>query len=165
MVAATLDHVRTEIEAPDRLGALLGAVVSPDWPPGEYDASAMEFFRERLVEGGPAVVGWYGWYAIRNADKDQPAALVGAAGYLGPPDGQGDVEIGYSILPGFRAMGYATEITHALVSHASADPRVRRILAHTRSDNPGSIRVLERCGFRMTGDGSEPRSLRFELAV
>jgi ribosomal-protein-alanine N-acetyltransferase len=165
LLAATLEHVRTEIEAPERLSALLGAAVSPDWPSGEYDADAMEFFRERLEEGGPAVVGWYGWYAIRKADGDVPATLVGSGGYLGPPDEQGRVEVGYSILPAWQAQGYATEITKALVDRALSDSDVRLVLAHTRADNLGSIRVLERCGFAMTGEGSEAGSLRFELAA
>jgi [ribosomal protein S5]-alanine N-acetyltransferase len=164
LVAATLEHVRTEIETPEHLSALLGAAVSPDWPPGEYDADAMGFFRERLEQGGPAVVGWYGWYAIQRADGGLPDALVGAAGYLGPPDEQGRVEIGYSILPAWQAQGYATEITHALVDRALADTAVRLVLAHTQADNHGSIKVLERCGFTRTGEGSEPGSLRFELA-
>lgn len=164
LLAATLEHVRTEIEAPERLSSLLGATVSPDWPPGEYDADAMEFFRERLEQGGPAVVGWYGWYAIRREDGDVPATLVGAAGYLGPSDDQGRVEIGYSILPAWQAQGYATEITEALVSRALADIDVRVVLAHTQEHNHASIRVLQRCGFVLEGEGSEPGSLRFELA-
>jgi [ribosomal protein S5]-alanine N-acetyltransferase len=162
LVAATLEHVLTEIEAPERLSSLLGATVSPDWPPGEYDAAAMEFFRERLEQGGPAVVGWYGWYAIQRADGGLPAALVGAAGYLGPPDDQGRVEIGYSILPAWQAQGYATEITKALVDRALATG-VRLVLSHTQANNHGSIKVLERCGFARTGEGSEPGSLRFEF--
>jgi RimJ/RimL family protein N-acetyltransferase len=109
-------------------------------------------------------VGWYGWYAIQSADDGLPAALVGAAGYLGPPDEQGQVEIGYSILPAWQAQGYATEITRALVDRALADADVRLVLAHTQADNHGSIKVLERCGFTRTGEGSEPGSLRFELA-
>lgn len=165
LVAATLDHVRTEIEAPERLEALIGASVSPDWPPGEYDASAMEFFRDRLEQGGPDVVGWYGWYAIRRPDGDRPVTLIGAAGYLGPPDDQGRVEIGYSLLPAWRGQGYATEITQALASRALSNPGVRLIVAHTQAENHASARVLERCGFTPAGEGSEPGSLRFELTA
>jgi RimJ/RimL family protein N-acetyltransferase len=163
LIAATLNHVRMELEAPERLATLLGATVPPDWPPGEYDASAMEFFRGRLEQGGPAVVGWYGWYAIRKADGERPATLVGSAGYLGPPDDQGQVEVGYSILPEWQAQGFATEITQALVAHAFAHPGVSMARAHTHADNHPSIRVLERCGFTLAGEGSEPGSLRFEL--
>lgn len=131
------------------------------WPAGEYDAAAMEFFRDRLEQGGPEVVGWYGWYAVRREEAGSPATLVGSGGYLGPPSPEGEVEIGYSLLPASRGQGYATEITQALVARARADPRVRRVIAHTQQDNQASIRVLERCGFSRTGEGEEPGSLRF----
>src|SRR5215211_3999190 len=61
MIAATLEHVRIELEAPEQLSTLLDAQVSSAWPTGEYDRDAMEFFRARLEEGGTAVEGWYGW--------------------------------------------------------------------------------------------------------
>src|SRR6185503_12468520 len=99
LIASTLAYVRTELESPDQLATLLGAVVSTDWPTGEYDRNAMEFFRGRLEEGGEEVEGWYGWYAVRDADEEGPRALVGAGGYFGPPDAEGTVEVGYSVLP------------------------------------------------------------------
>jgi ribosomal-protein-alanine N-acetyltransferase len=163
LIAATLEHVQTELTAPDRLGNLLGAVVPEGWPAGEYDAAAMKFFRDRLEEGGPEVVGWYGWYAVRREEAGSPATLVGSGGYLGLPSPEGEVEIGYSLLPAGRGHGYATEITQALVARAFADPRVRRVIAHTQQDNQASIRVLERCGFSRSGMGEEPGSLRFTL--
>lgn len=163
LIAATLEHVQTELTAPDRLGSLLGAVVPEGWPAGEYDTAAMEFFRGRLEQGGSEVVGWYGWYAVRREEAGSPATLVGSGGYLGSPSPEGEVEIGYSLLPASRGQGYATEITQALVDRALADPRVRRIIAHTQQDNQASIRVLERCGFSRTGAGEEPGSLRFTL--
>jgi RimJ/RimL family protein N-acetyltransferase len=160
LIAATLEHLQTELAAPDQLGSLLGAEVPADWPAGEYDTGAMEFFRDRLEEGGAPVVGWYGWYAIHR--DSSPATLVGSAGYLGPPSPDGEVEIGYSLLPASRGHGYATEMTAALVDRAFADPRVQRVIAHTDKDNQASMRVLERCGFRLIGEGGEPGSLRFE---
>ena len=86
LIASTLAHLRTEFESPQQLASLLNAAVSPEWPTGEYDRDAMEFFRARLEEGGEAVEGWYGWYAVRSADREGPRALVGGAGYFGPPD-------------------------------------------------------------------------------
>jgi hypothetical protein len=45
LIASTLVHLRTELESPEQLASLLNAVVSPEWPTGEYDRDAMEFFR------------------------------------------------------------------------------------------------------------------------
>ncbi len=162
LYAATLKHVQAELEHPDQLGLLLAAEVSAAWPPGEYDREAMEYFRDRLEAGGAAAEGWYGWYAVREEDQDGPRALVGAAGYMGPPDTSGVVEIGYSVLPEWQRRGYASQIVDALVRRAFAQAGVRRVIAHTTPSNVGSVAVLLRCGFRQVGTGNEPGSVRFE---
>jgi [ribosomal protein S5]-alanine N-acetyltransferase len=164
LIAATLEHVRTELEAPEQLSRLLDAEVSSEWPTGEYDRDAMEFFRGRLEEGGAAVEGWYGWYAVRNADAERGRALVGAGGYFGPPDSEGVVEIGYSILPEWQRQGYASEIARALVRHAFTFAAVKRVIAHTAEANAASIAVLVRCGFENKGAGQEAGTLRFECS-
>jgi RimJ/RimL family protein N-acetyltransferase len=164
MIAATLEHVRMELETPEQLSTLLDAEVSAAWPTGEYDRDAMEFFRARLEEGGNAVEGWYGWYVIRKADALNSRALVGAAGYLGPPDAEGTVEVGYSILPEWQRRGFASEIVQVLVQHAFTFAEVNRVIAHTLETNPASISVLLRNGFQAKGAGQEFGTLRFECA-
>lgn len=162
-MAATLDHVSAELESTELLASMLDAKVEPDWPPGEYDRQAQEFFRDRLQECGEAVVGWYGWYAILRDGPEQNLVLVGAGGFFGPPDDNGDVEIGFSILPACEGHGYATELVLALVVHAFTDPRVRRVIAHTTARNLASQKVLQKSGFRHVGNGEEPGSIRFEV--
>jgi [ribosomal protein S5]-alanine N-acetyltransferase len=162
LIASTLAHVRTELESPDQLAALLSAAVSTEWPTGEYDRDAMEFFRARLEEGGEEVEGWYGWYAVRAADLEGPRALVGAGGYFGPPDAEGTVEVGYSVLPEWQRRGYASEIVEILVKHAFTFGNIERVIAHTTEANPASISVLLRCGFHTEGAGPEVDTLRFE---
>jgi [ribosomal protein S5]-alanine N-acetyltransferase len=162
LVPATLVHVEAELESAEALGRLLGATVPASWPPGEYDRSAMEFFRTRLAEE-PASVGWYGWYAVQRA-ADGPFVVIGAAGYLGPPGAEGTVEVGYSIAPEFRARGYATGIVQALLTRAWSFPAVRRVIAHAQSSNVGSAKVLERCGFRAAGPGGEPGTVAYEVS-
>jgi RimJ/RimL family protein N-acetyltransferase len=155
LIAATLAHVRTELEAPEQLAALLDAVVSADWPTGEYDREAKEIFRSRFEEGGIEVEGWYGWYALREADAEGPRALVGAGGYFGPPDAEGTVEIGYSILPEWQRRGYASELVRMLVERAFTFANIERVIAHTTEANPASIAVLLRCGFQAEGAGRD----------
>jgi RimJ/RimL family protein N-acetyltransferase len=122
----------------------------------------MEFFRERLEQGGKEAEGWYSWYAIRNADEQSTGVLVGAAGYFGPPDASGTVEIGYSVLPEWQRRGYARAMIQALVKNAFAFDDVERVIAHTAGENHASIAVLLRCGFGAVGQGHEPGMLRFE---
>jgi len=147
LVAATLDHVCAELETAERLASLLRAHVEPGWPPGEYDRDAQVFFRDRLKEGGTSVIGWYCWYAIRHGSPYQCPVLVGAGGYFGPPSEDGVVEIGFSIMPAWRNLGYATELAKCLIQNAFTDTRVKKVIAHTIPMNLASCMVLEKCGF------------------
>src|SRR5262245_8514873 len=110
LIPATPALLLAELADPAQLGAALGAALPEDWPPGEYDRSAAEFFLARLSAGGPEAVGWYGWYAVHRATDDSPATLVAAAGYAGPPGVSGAVEIGYSVAAAWRGQGLATEL-------------------------------------------------------
>ena len=160
LVATTLRHIEAELDNPQALQPLLGAVIPPGWPPGEYDRHALEFFRERLTTGGPSHVGWYGWYAITRDTAGRRDTLVAGGGYFGPPS-DGSVEIGYSVIPDARERGYATELVEALVTHAFACDDVRYVMAHTSDSNIGSTRVLAKCGFTPIGPGNEPGTVQY----
>lgn len=164
LVPATLALVEADLESPRDLARLLGAVVPAGWPPGEYDRSAMEFFRDRLAES-PEAVGWYGWYVVCRPVESNGAVLVGTGGYHGPPGADGVVEIGYSIVPESRARGFATETVRALVAHAFSKPQVVRVAACTAAGNLASVRVLERCGFELVGSGSEPGTVQYAITT
>lgn len=165
LVPASAAHVEAELAGTGPFAALLGADVPGSWPPGEYDEPAQRFFLDRLTRAGTAGVGWYGWYAVRHADADVAATVVGAGGYFGPPTEAGVVELGYSVCPEWRGQGYATELTSALAGHAARQPGVTRVQAHTTAANPASVRVLERSKFVPAGPGAEPGTLRFEYAA
>jgi ribosomal-protein-alanine N-acetyltransferase len=162
LVAARLELFEAELSGHELLGLTLGAIVPPSWPPGEYDRNAAAYFRDRLFEAGEAVAPWYAWYAICLARPDRAATLIGCGGFFGPPTPDGTVEIGYSIVPECRRLGYATEMVRALMAHAFATPEVRRILAEADVENLASITVLNRCGFRRMGSGREPHFDRYQ---
>ena len=46
---------------------------------------------------------------------------MGAIGFVGPPDENGDVETGFSIMPEQQGRGYATELVQSIVSRAFMD--------------------------------------------
>lgn len=163
LIAATLEHLDAELESPNHLASLLNTVVEDGWPPGEYNRDAQEFFRDRLMEGGNAVVGWYGWYALLKGSMSQPSVLVGAGGFLGPPDDNGKVEIGFSIMPAWQGRGYATEMVDALIRKAFADVRVQKIIAHTTLLNTASSNVLEKCGLNSVCINNETGIISFEI--
>lgn len=82
--------------------------------------------------------------------------VIGSAGFKGPPDDAGMVEIAYGIVPAFESKGYATEAARELVSFASRDSRVRLIRAHTRPTSNASTRVLTKNGFTNSGEVTDP---------
>src|SRR5919205_3750961 len=57
-------------------------------------------------------------------DREQ-SCIVGTAGFKGPPDPDGVVEIAYGVAPEFQGRGYATEAANALVEFALADASVK----------------------------------------
>ncbi|WP_302052019.1 GNAT family N-acetyltransferase [Hymenobacter sp. BRD128] len=113
---------------------------------------------------GRAAAGWYNWYALRKAEGATPRTLVGTGGFMGPPDAQGCVEMGYSIAADWRGQGLGTELVAGLVQQAAATGQVRRLVAHTEPENLTSQRVLLANGFTSVGTDVNSR-LRFERTV
>jgi [ribosomal protein S5]-alanine N-acetyltransferase len=160
LVPARLAALDTELRSPANLSAVLGVEVPEGWPPGEYDLSAIRYFRDHLA-ADPDASDWYSWYAMLRPVGTGVPTLIAAAGFFGPPDDGGSVEIGYSVVPAFAGHGFATEIVRALVDHAFATGRVRRILAHTTAGNIGSVKVLEHAGFAYVGPGRDPGTVEY----
>jgi uroporphyrinogen-III synthase/uroporphyrinogen III methyltransferase/synthase len=162
LIPSTEALLQLELTGGAALAARLGVRLPEDWPPGEYDRDAIQFFLEKLKEGGPTAVGWYGWYAVLKDSSGEPAALVGCGGYLGPPDEAGEVEIGYSICERWRGRGLAKELVQALMGNAFR-LGARKVVAHTSEENPASISVLRSCGFRQA-HSTDSCMLQFEVA-
>jgi ribosomal-protein-alanine N-acetyltransferase len=126
LCAATIELLEAELTSLASLGRLLNATIPSGWPPGEYDRKAQEFFLERMREGFDQPAGWYSWYAIHpNAGSH---TLIGAAGFIGPPDKEGLVQIGFSIHPHWQRLGFATELAAELVAFAFEHDSVRSII-------------------------------------
>jgi [ribosomal protein S5]-alanine N-acetyltransferase len=81
---------------------------------------------------------------------------IGSAGFKGPPDSDGVVEIAYGIVPSAQGKGYATEAAAALVDYAVKTADVKLIRAHTLPEANASTRVLEKCGFSHVGSVVDP---------
>jgi RimJ/RimL family protein N-acetyltransferase len=62
-------------------------------------------------------------------------------------------ELGYWLGVDYWGNGYATEALHAVIDYAFADLAHESLQAGARVTNPGSRRVLEKCGFQWTGVG------------
>jgi ribosomal-protein-alanine N-acetyltransferase len=161
LIPASLSHVRAEIGDRVRFAQLLNAEVPDNWPP-ESAADALPLFLSWL-EASPDQVGWFGWYALllKRPDSDDPT-LVGGGGFLGPP-ADGEVQMGYSMLPQFQGRGMATEMVAGLVGWALNQTAVNCIVGETEWENPASVQVLKKLGFASRGATNAAGGMRFEL--
>jgi [ribosomal protein S5]-alanine N-acetyltransferase len=158
LVAATVELAEAELSNPTALAGLLDAPSPAAWPPPLNDENSQRHFLSLLRQPGAA--GWSLWFCICR----QPRALVGSAGFKGPPR-EGSVEIGYSMLEAEQRNGYCTEAVQALVDWAFAHRAVDTIVAHTLPASRPSMRVLQKCGFIPVGIGpmeDGARTIRYE---
>ncbi|GAB4045170.1 GNAT family N-acetyltransferase [Spirosoma litoris] len=161
-VAASPSLLQSELISNQQLARSLNVAIPADWPPGEYDQGAMQFFLDQLLAGGEEATGWYAWYVIAYPTATTPATLVASGGYFGPPDSIGLLEIGYSVSHEWRLQGIATEVVATLCRHAWQQAGVKRIIAHTLPGNQASIGVLVKNGFRqIESDDSEKLCFEF----
>jgi RimJ/RimL family protein N-acetyltransferase len=161
LVPATEHLLSAALESPTALSSVLGARVPATWPPEFLDAPALQFARDRLT-GSPEAGGWWMYFILLPRDAGD-RTLIGSAGYKGPPAEDGTVEVGYGIVTDHQRRGYASETVRGLVKRAFDLPQVRRVIAETYPELTPSIGVLRKCGFELTGEGSEPGVIRFEL--
>ncbi len=109
-------------------------------------------FRLVQLTEDPGKAGWLA-YAMVDADDtgSQPKA-VGHGGFHGPPNGEGMVEIGYSVLPEHRRRGYAKATVAELIRRAAASPGVTTVRASIRPDNVASLATIAGFGFTHVGE-------------
>jgi RimJ/RimL family protein N-acetyltransferase len=97
----------------------------------------------------------------------ESGAVVGSAGFKGPPGDEGVVEIAYAVEPEHQGKGFATEAAQALVAYAFSSGQVRTVRAHTLPQANASTRVLTKCGFQHLGEVIDPEDglvYRWEFA-
>ena len=81
-------------------------------------------------------------------------------GGIGLADRDGDLELGYWIVPSHWGLGFATEAGHAVIAMARDTLRLDRIVSGHFTDNPASGRVLGKLGFTQTGSEMRKSSAR-----
>jgi ribosomal-protein-alanine N-acetyltransferase len=142
IIAATLESLDAEERGGADAAAVLGVAAPSTWPPEYNDAATREWMRG-VIRQYPDEPGFGSWYIIGDG------RLVGIAGYKGPPDAGGEVEIGYSVVESEQRKGYGVGAIRLLVERAFRDPRVTAVTAETIPALAGSQAVLDRCGFEL----------------
>ena len=163
--------LRAALESNAALASILDVDVPDSWPPELYDTDAVRWTLAQLgdrIDGGP-----YGFYYVIRRSADSPAGtrgtLIGVGGFKGPPNADGEVELGYGVLSEFQRQGYASEAVQAWLTLAFADPSIRTVVGQTLASLTPSIGVLEKAGFRLAGAGADEGApegeqvIRYEL--
>ena len=124
----------------EKLARAIDATVS-EWPPeaGEWDIDAVRYFHE-LFNDTSFEPGWAAAYVILDG------RLVASGGFVGPPDGQGEVEIGFSVCRSERRKGVATALVARLCSVA-ANRGCVSVQARTSTQNAGALATLRSNAF------------------
>jgi ribosomal-protein-alanine N-acetyltransferase len=136
LVPQTLEDVRAMVEA---MTPAEKAELSADWL--------------ALLRGSSSADPWIHGFSLVHLDSE---AVVGKAGFKGPPAADGVVEIAYGVAPDHQGKGYATEAAQGLTAYAFSSGKVRVVRAHTLPEPNASTRVLTKCGFRRIGEVIDP---------
>ncbi|MEV8377287.1 GNAT family N-acetyltransferase [Kribbella sp. NPDC056861] len=121
-------------------------------------------YRLEQLRTQPEAAPWIA-QAVLSGPSD---TVVGYAGFHGPPDADGMVEVGYTVDPRYQRQGYAKAILAALIERITADPAVRVLRATISPDNAASLATIAPFGFTQNGeqwDEEDGLELIFERPV
>jgi RimJ/RimL family protein N-acetyltransferase len=111
---------------------------------GDRDIRTVDQARDFIEKGPFESYRRYGFghYLVTLKDDGTP---LGICGFV-KRDALEDVDIGFSLLPAFRAQGYAFEAASAVMAYGADTLGLRRIVAIASPDNASSIRLLGKLG-------------------
>jgi ribosomal-protein-alanine N-acetyltransferase len=158
--SADLELAAADLNDQAAFSVLLGAQLPQDWPAPLNDEHSKTYTLNYLTRN-PDDAGWSTWYFLLPADENHSALAIGIGGFTGKPSEHGIVEVGYSVIPAHQGRGYASEALAALIEWAFSHDEVRAVTAQTLAELVGSIRVLEKNGFLLQGEGSEEGAIHF----
>lgn len=104
--------------------------------------------RSEQVRQDPSAAAWVTGVIWDVEEK----TVVGRAGYHGPPDEHGMVEIGYAVDPAYRRRGYARAALELLLQRAADEPAVTTVRVTITPDNTASSSLTAQYGFIAVGE-------------
>ena len=144
----------------DEAECLLGAEVPQDWP-GDRERTVRWRLDDLAVN--PAAQPWLLRAIVLRAPERR---MIGHVGFHDPPGPERKVEVGYSVWPEYRRLGYAQEAVEALFAWAEREHGIRRFVASVGPWNAPSLGLVRKLGFVQTGvhlDEYDGEELVFEL--
>lgn len=73
--------------------------------------------------------------------------MVGDLCFMGEPNDEGEIEIGYGTYEGFRNNGYMGEAVGGIIYWVQEQPNVKSIIASTEKSNTASYSILKKNSF------------------
>jgi [ribosomal protein S5]-alanine N-acetyltransferase len=83
------------------------------------------------------------WTIIAKAENK----MVGDICFVGEPDADGKVEIGYGTYAAFQSKGFMKEAVKGIVKWAFEQANIKLVAASTNKDNAASYSVVQKNGF------------------
>jgi [ribosomal protein S5]-alanine N-acetyltransferase len=157
--SATPEIAAADLGNRSEFSRLLKAQVPADWPPPLNDDNSKMFTLIYLQEN-PDAAGWSTWYFLLPGEMNGKSQAIGIGGFRGKPS-QGAIEVGYSIVPAYQRLGFASEAVAGLIDWAFSHSDVQLVAAETLPALLASIRVLEKNGFHLLGEGSEEGAILY----
>jgi RimJ/RimL family protein N-acetyltransferase len=152
LVPSSPEQILTLIDQPERFDEVAGVPAADGLRAGFVSEDVAPAWLATLRAASGPDPWRHGFFVVHRERR----TAIGSAGFKGPPDLSGVVEIAYGIVSSFQGHGYATETAAALVAFAFASGQVQLVRAHTLPVTNASTRVLTKCGFRCTGTVVDP---------
>ncbi|MGG0776733.1 GNAT family N-acetyltransferase [Bacillus rugosus] len=121
----------------------LGYETNGEWPHSDF-FEAIPYFREKLVENN-GTKGFDSWIILKKDNNE----IVGGTGFLGDPDTNGMIEIGFATNKSHRRKGYCVEAAQKIINWALSQDTVNHITARCEHNNFGSQHILKKLGFEL----------------
>ncbi|MDR0233073.1 MAG: GNAT family N-acetyltransferase [Dysgonamonadaceae bacterium] len=126
-----------------------------EWPENDLK-EAFPVFKELLKENG--IDGFNLWLIVDKKNNQ----IIGSAGYIGRPDNEGNIEIGFGIIPSKRKSGFCNESVKALIEWGLSHDEVISIIAQCGKSNIASKKTIIKLGFEYIGEEDDLLTWKYE---
>jgi ribosomal-protein-alanine N-acetyltransferase len=153
----------------DDYGALQKALCveplsEPHYGDAAYDKRVHESL-EAVTEHLERSATGYLWYTFWQIISKEHNSIIGEFNFHGPPNDNGEIQVGYVVRRAHRMCGYATEGVGTMATWVSQQRGVTALVADTGTDNTASRRVLEKSGAQLFQVKRDVLRWRIEAAV
>lgn len=147
------------LQAPEELVRLLG-LQFPVAPLDENLKEAIEnSFLPNLLDHNKNDLFYTLWIIIEKKQQ----CIIGGICFHGEPNEKGEAEIGYGVDEAFQNSGYMTEALEGIIEWSKNIDELTSLIAETGTANHSSVRVLEKCGFKVVNYNNENVIMKYML--